>query len=246
MYFPTTHWSELAQASAQGETAARQALEDLCRRYWKPLHRFIQSRGYAEAEAQDLTQDFIVHLMADSTLKRADPLRGKFRSFLCGALLHFLGDEYDRRRALKRGGGLAHFQVREDDGEAVGPDANLMSFDRGWAMAILETALRTTGEQFEAAGEGGQFAVLRQFLPGALEAPTYQAAATELGLSLPAFKSELHRLRQRFKAMVRQEVACTVSVPHEVDEEMEHLQRVLMDKGSDLGASLKPLPTDSE
>src|ERR1051326_8844173 len=97
MYFPTTKWNLLADASANGETAASQALEDLCRRYWTPLQRFIRSRGYSEVEANDLTQEFILHLIKHSTLKKADPLRGKFRSFLCGALVRFLADEYDRQ-----------------------------------------------------------------------------------------------------------------------------------------------------
>jgi len=245
MYFPTTKWTLLADASANGETAATQALEDLCRRYWTPLQRFIRSRGYAEVEANDLTQEFILHLIEHSTLKKADPLRGKFRSFLCGALVRFLADEYDRRHAEKRGGGVTHVEVREQDADARGAEANLVSFDRGWAIAILERALRVTQEQYEAAGETKRFGVLRNFLPGALRVPTYEEAATELGISLPALKSELHRLRQRFKAAAREEVACTVSVPHEVDEEIEHLQRVLMDRGSDLEVGRKPSVPES-
>jgi hypothetical protein len=111
-------------------------------------------------------------------------------------------------------------------------------FDREWALVILENGLRIVQQQFDTAPN--QFAVLRQFLPGSVDVPSYEHAATELGLSLPALKSELHRLRQRFKAAVREEVAATVSAPHEIDAEMNHLQQVLMDKGVDWASGSKP------
>src|SRR5258708_34754295 len=129
MYFPTTQWSLLARASLHGETSARQALEDLCHRYWLPLHKYIRSRGYPEAEAQDLTQGFFLHLLEHATLKKADPLQGRFRSFLLGALVRFLGDQRDRRDAKKRGGGALHLNL---DGQnlstlaaSAGPAARL-------------------------------------------------------------------------------------------------------------------------
>jgi len=241
MYFPTTQWSLLAKASLNGESAARQALEELCRRYWMPVQQFIRSRGYTAAEAQDLTQEFILHLLEHSTLKRADRLRGRFRSFLLGALLRFLADENDRRRAQKRGSGAAHLNIDE---EAAGlaaiapPDA--VWFDREWALVTLENALKTVQSEFESSGESRRFDVLRHFLPGSLRAPSYEEAAAQLGLSLAGLKSELHRLRQRFRGLVRQEVANTVSAPHEIDAEMNHLQEVLMDRGSELGEREKP------
>ncbi len=232
MYFPTTKWTVLAQASLNGETAGRQALED---------HQFIRLRGYPETEAQDLTQEFLLHLFEHSTLHKADRQRGKFRSFLCGALVRFLADERDRRQARKRGSGVADLSLDAAGGVlAASPDPGAIVFDREWALAILENVLRTVEQEFGAEGGAARFAALRQFLPGSLEAPTYEAAAAQLGLSLPALKSELHRLRQRFKAAIRQEVAATVSAPHEIDQEMNHLQQVLMDKGNDWGAGLKP------
>ena len=241
MYFPTTKWTVLAQASLNGETAGRHALEDLCRRYWTPLYQFIRLRGYPESEAQDLTQEFLLHLFEHSTLHKADRQRGKFRSFLCGALVRFLGDERDRRQARKRGSGVADLSLDAAGGVlAASPDPGAAVFDREWALAILENVLRTVEQEFGAEGGAARFAALRQFLPGSLEAPIYEAAAAQLGLSLPALKSELHRLRQRFKAAIRQEVAATVSAPHEIDQEMNHLQQVLMDKGNDWGAGLKP------
>ncbi len=239
MYFPTTHWSLLARATLTGETAGRQALEDLCRRYWSPLHEFIRARGYNQSEAEDLTQEFLLHLLEHSTLKKADRLRGRFRSFLLGALSRFLGDELDRRQAQKRGGGAAHVSLDEsaEVAGAAGPGA--VFFDREWALVILENALRTVQVEWEAGQGQTRFAVLCRFLPGSLETPSYEEAAAQLGLGLPALKSELHRLRQRFKAVVRQEIAATVSAPHEIDEEMDHLQQVLMDKGNDPVAESK-------
>jgi DNA-directed RNA polymerase specialized sigma24 family protein len=243
MYFPTTHWSLLARASLNGETPSRQALEELCRRYWSPLQQFIRLRGFTDAEAQDLTQEFILHLIEHSTLQKADRLRGRFRSFLMGSLTRFLGDEYDRRRAQKRGSGAAHLSL--DDAKHglpsnAGPDASF--FDREWALVILENALRAVQSEYAAAGADKQFAVLRTFLPGSLAVSSYEEAAAKLGLSLPALKSELHRLRQRFKLLVRQEVANTVSAPHEIDEEMTYLQQVLMDRGHDFAVESKPQP----
>jgi RNA polymerase sigma factor (sigma-70 family) len=231
MYFPTTQWSLLARASLNGETTAREALEELCRRYWSPLHQFIQSRGHSESEAQDLTQDFILHLIEHSSLKRADRLRGKFRSFLLGALVRFLANDYKRRRAQKRGAGEVHL-VLDDNPDlacAIPPDAVL--FDREWAEALLENAMRLVESEYDT--RKGEFAVLRRFLPGSLEVPTYEEAAAQLRLSLPALKSELHRLRLRIRDAVRDEIASTVSAPHEIDEEVAYLHEVLMDKGNE-------------
>jgi RNA polymerase sigma-70 factor (ECF subfamily) len=241
MYFPTTHWSVLAQASMNGESGARRALEDLCRRYWSPLRQLIRSRGYGEAEAEDLTQEFLLHVLEHSTLQRADRQVGRFRSFLLGALMRFLADVYDRRQAQKRGGGVAHISV-----EAHAPDLEIPSernetiFDREWALVILENALKGVTQEWHGSSSDKRFAVLRRFLPGALETPSYEAAAAQLELSVPALKSELHRLRQRFKALVRQEIANTVSAPHEIEQEMSYLQQVLMDRGNEFRANQEP------
>lgn len=243
MYFPTTHWSLLAKASLTGESGAREALGELCRHYWSPLNQFIRARGYGETEAQDLTQEFLLHLMTGPALQRPDRLKGKFRSFLLGALVHFLHDERDRRRAQKRGGNVPHESLEADTVSVNADlDASTHLFDREWALSILENALSQMRSEFAAGETAARFDVLQHFLPGALETPTYESAAAQTGLSLAALKSEVHRLRQRFRALVRQEIAGTVAVPHEIDEELIYLQSILMDKGSDLGAAAKPLP----
>jgi len=243
MYFPTTQWTLLARASLTEEPGSRQALEELCRRYWSPLHQFIRTRGYTESEAQDLTQEFLLHLLEHSTLSRADRLQGRFRSFLLGALTRFLADYYDKRMAQKRGSGAVHLSVDEHGQNVAGETATAAStFDREWALVVLENGLRALEAENSDSELARHFGILRQFLPGSVEAPSYEAAAAQMGVSLAAFKSELHRLRSRFRALIRQELATTVSAPHEIDEEMEHLRRVLMDPSSDLRNSTKPSP----
>src|SRR5438132_7213476 len=159
MYFPTTRWSLLAQASLNGETSSRQALEELCRRYWSPLKQFIRARGYNEAEAQDLTQEFILHLLEHSTLQKADRLRGRFRSFLLGSLVRFLADDYDRRHAQKRGGGAVHVELSDADLGTPSGSAVAAMFDREWAPVILENTLRTIQTEYESSVGKENFAV---------------------------------------------------------------------------------------
>jgi RNA polymerase sigma-70 factor (ECF subfamily) len=238
MYFPTTQWSLIARASLNGESSGREALDELCRRYWFPLRQFIRWKGYADVEADDLAQDFILHLLKHSTLEKADRLRGKFRSFLLGVLVRFLSDQRDRSQAQKRGHGAVHVNLDDEEVAAAAPDE--VFFDRQWALTILENALKTVQEQFSSEKGVARFEVLRRFLPGSLEAPSYGEAAAQLGLGLPALKTELHRLRQQFKEQVRQEIASTVSAPHEIEQEMAYLRAVLMEKSTELASCVKP------
>ena len=231
--FPTTHWSLLAQASLNGNSQGRKALEELCRRYWSPVHQFIKTRGLNETDAEDLTQEFMLHLVEKSTFGRADRLRGRFRSFLLGALVRFLGDAADRRNALKRGGTVAHQPFEDTELSDAGVPAEIaLTFDREWALTLLESALSRIRAEYSGPEREAEFSVLKCFLPGGREAIPYGEAAARLRLSEPAFKSEIHRLRRRFRALVREEVAQTVSAPHEIEAEMNHLQAVLMDKGT--------------
>jgi RNA polymerase sigma factor (sigma-70 family) len=249
MNFPTTQWSLLAQSSWDGGTQSRRALEALCGRYWGPIHQFIRSDYVDDPEAQDLTQDFMLHLLQKSLFDRADPLRGRFRSFLLGALVRFLRDAVDRKRTLKRGGALLHLSLEsgelgEDEQIACAPDAARV-FDREWAVTILECSLERVRAEYVEDDRGAVFAALQQFLPGNTEPPTYDEAASQLGLSLGALKSEVHRLRRRLRAVVREEVAQTVSAPHEMEAEMAHLQEVLMDRTHVWSEVMKPAGADS-
>jgi len=191
-------------------------------------------------EAEDLAQDFMVHLIEKSTFTRADRLRGRFRSFLLGSLVRFLGDKADARGAQKRGGKIEHvvFDGAED---LIGTKAEItadaaLNFDREWALTVLETALTRLRQEFTSAGRESLFSILKLFLPGATEPPTYEAAAAKLGISVASLKSEIHRVRQRFRALIRDEIAQTVSAPHEIEAEMSHLQRVLMDRSLEFAA----------
>ena len=241
MNFPTTHWSVLAKATLHGEADAQAALELLCQRYWSPVHQFIQFAGLSESEAQDLTQEFMIHVLKKSIFTRADRLQGRFRSFLLGALARFLADAADRRKALKRGGNAPHIsfgsvEAGSDVEELSSRSPNVTAFDREWALTILETALDRLRADWVQGRRESDFAVWKNFLPGGSEPSSYESAAARLGVSLAAFKSEVHRLRRRLRALVREEVARTVSAPHEIEAEMVHLQQVLMDRGSELAS----------
>ncbi len=239
MYFPTTHWSLLAEASLNGETNARSALDELCRRYWEPLRRFIRARGYSPAEAEDLTQGFFLHLLDKEAFRKPDRLRGKFRSFLLGALVKYLSHERERALAQKRGGQQSHLSVdliEESEGLSLPTEERgIAAFDRAWALTTVRAALEHVQRDYARAGKEALFGVLREFLPGAQATPRYDEAAARVSMSLPAFNSESHRFRQQFRDALRAEVMATVSAPHEIQEEITHLYRVLMDRGTDFG-----------
>jgi DNA-directed RNA polymerase specialized sigma24 family protein len=247
MDFPTTHWSVLAKATVHGEAEARAALELLCQRYWSPVHSFIRFQGLTDAEAQDLTQEFMLHVIQKSIFTRADRLQGKFRSFLLGALARFLSDAADRRTALKRGGKAPHLSLDQVESgmDLEGLCSQLpgvTAFDREWALTILETALDRLRSEYGRPGHQGDFDVWKHFLPGAAGTCSYENAADRLGISVPAFKSEIHRLRRRLRALVRGEISRTVSAPHEIESEMAHLSRVLMDRGSQFTEATRSFP----
>ena len=238
MYFPTTHWSLLAKATLSGETAGRTALNELCRSYWFPLKQFIVARGYPEAQAADLTQEFIVHLLEREALSKPDRSRGKFRSFLLGALGNFLSHERERRLAQKRGGAQPHVSVEviEAEGYLANPrtlESDEAEFDRAWALAVVQASLNRVERSYVEGGQGALFAVLRSFLPGGTALASYEEAAARAGLSVAALNSHVHRMRRQFREAVCTEVTATVSAPHEIDEEIAYLYRVLMDRGTD-------------
>jgi RNA polymerase sigma-70 factor (ECF subfamily) len=240
MYFPTTHWSLLAKATLNGETEARSALGELCRRYWMPLNQFIRLRGYSEVEAEDLTQEFLIHLLERSALRKPDPQRGRFRSFLLGALVKFLSHERERRTAQKRGGSRGHVSVEVLEAQEglvqPLPENEVASFDRSWALTVIRAALGSVERDYIESGKAELFGVLRAFLPGGNVPPSYEEAAVRAGIGVGALNSEIHRLRRNFRERVCAEVTATVSAPHEIEEEIGHLYRVLMDHGTDLRA----------
>lgn len=230
MEFPATEWSLLARATLNGETAAAASLAEFCRRYREPVVRFICRRGTAPADAEDLAHDFILHLMEKSVLRRADPARGRFRSFLIGALVRFLRDAHQRRTAQKNGGvnppvSLAELELAGV--EPALPPEDAAAFDREWAFALLQMTLEGLKRDYERDDQAAAFAVLSAYLPGSVAPPAYEESAARLGQPLAAFKTDVHRLRKRFRERLQREVAATITSPEDIESEFSYLGQVL-------------------
>ncbi len=230
--FLTTHWSVVLAAGRANPTRAREALERLCRTYWYPLYAYVRLRGHSPEDAKDLTQDFFARLLAAHSLAHADPNRGKFRSFLLGAMNHCLADEAAKGRAQKRGGGRALIPLDLIDAEqrfepepadAAAPD---QAFDRHWATALLSEVLARLETEYRREGKVELFDALRQTLVGARESQPYALLARQLGLNEGALRTAVHRLRKRYRELIREEVANTVSSPEEIDDEIRYLFRI--------------------
>ena len=231
--FATTHWS-LVLAAGESESAdAQRALSDLCQAYWYPLYAYVRRRGQPVEDARDLTQEFFARLLARNWIARADPGRGRFRSFLLGAMKNFLADEWDKARAQKRGGGSAPLPLEFGTAETrfshepADPATPEQLFERRWALTLLETVLQRLREECTAEGRTEQFARLSPCLVGDRTAQPYAELAKELEVSEGTVKAAVHRLRQRYRQLLRAEIANTVAAPREVDEELRHLFAVL-------------------
>jgi RNA polymerase sigma-70 factor (ECF subfamily) len=231
--FQTTRWSVVLAAQQHAEMPrAREAMAALCKEYWYPLYAFVRRRGHAPHDAQDATQAFFVSLL-ERNASTADPARGRFRSYLLGALKHFLANEWHRANAQKRGGGqtIIEWDALEPEVRyAMEPtdqaDADADAFyDRRWAMELLDRAMTRLREEFNARGHGETFDVLKGTLTGA--EVRREKVATTLGLSDGALKVAIHRLRQRYREVLRAEIADTVDAEGDIDEEMRHLVAIL-------------------
>jgi RNA polymerase sigma-70 factor (ECF subfamily) len=234
--FPDTHWSLLARASLNGEPAAQEALDRFCRSYRPAVLDFVRWCGTPPQDAEELAQEFFLRLLSSRAWRRAERSQGRFRTFLLGALKHHLADARRRRDAAKRGGGEAPLSLDEmletESEPAVDlPEGAAAIFDRDWAVQVVENALEHVAAEARTAGRAAQFDQLVPFLPVGVEPPSYEVLAVDLGLTVGGAKSEVHRLRQRFRAALRAEIARTVSAPHEIDEEMRHLHSVLGSPG---------------
>lgn len=236
--FATTRWTVVVRATGPDTTHARVALEELCRAYWRPIYAFVRRQGHATHEAQDLTQEFFARLLAGGSLVRVDAARGRFRSFLLVALKHFLANEWDKVRALKRGGGVRIVPLETELGSdragvalADGIQAGLASeaanperaYDRQWALALLDRVLERLREEHVRAGKSAWFEQLRETLTAERGALPYVALGARLGLSEGAVKVAVHRLRQRYRELLRAEIADTLEDPAQVEEELRHL-----------------------
>jgi DNA-directed RNA polymerase specialized sigma24 family protein len=230
--FTTTHWSVVVSAGRNDGEAALLALDRLCRTYWYPLFAYVRRRGYREEEARDLTQAFFAQLIAGEYVAEAKRERGRFRTFILTSLDHFLTNEWNRSQAQKRGGGVTFVSVefaREQESHQVEPVDDMSPeriFERRWAEAVLARTLTRLQDEFDGA-KVKRFEHLKRFLTEAKGAESYAEAARGLGLTEPAVKSAIHRLRQRFRELLREEIAQTVATAAEVDLEIRHLLQVL-------------------
>ncbi|MGA8658106.1 MAG: sigma-70 family RNA polymerase sigma factor [Chthoniobacterales bacterium] len=237
--FKTTHWSLVLAACDSQAPGSRLALAELCRIYWYPLYAHVRRHGYDADNAQDLTQGFFEHLLEHKSLRHVDSRKGKFRSFLLGSLQKFLMTAQRQDCTIKRGG-LCRFISLDKATESryqlePADDSGLNAekiFDARWALALLNELMKRLQESY--ADEGQKFDVLKVFLLPTGPAPSYENAAVKLGLSVPAVKTSIHRLRQEYKALLRREVARTVSDPAEVDEEIRYLCEVVVAAGGQI------------
>jgi RNA polymerase sigma factor (sigma-70 family) len=231
--FATTHWTVVLTAGRSETTHASDALERLCQTYWYPLYGYVRRRGHSPEDAQDLTQAFFARLLERQWIGRADREKGKFRSFLLSALKHFLADEWDRARAQKRGGGLTPLPLQFDTAETRyghEPADNTtpeQHYERRWALALLEEVLRRLAREYESDGRAKFFAELNPCLVGDRAALPYAELAAKLGTSESNVKSIAHRMRLRYRELLREEIARTVASPAEVDDELRELFAIL-------------------
>jgi RNA polymerase sigma-70 factor (ECF subfamily) len=228
--FATTHWTLVLAARRGGHAPeARAALTALCQSYWFPLYAFIRRQGHAADEAQDLTQEFFARLLEKDFLDAVDREKGRFRSFLLAACKHFLANERDRARARKRGGGRRPLPLDLRDAEARfghEPAHTLTAeklFDRRWALTLLDEVLARLRQEYAGKGKAELFEVLRPYLVGDPDTAPYAGTAGQLGLSKGAVKVAVHRLRQRYREVLREEIARTLDDPEQVDEEIREL-----------------------
>jgi RNA polymerase sigma-70 factor (ECF subfamily) len=228
--FDQTHWSlVLSAAGRRNPSQAAKSLEQLCSLYWPPLYAFIRRQGESPQDAEDLTQEFFLRLLDKDYLKTVDQSKGRFRSFLLASLKHFLSNERDKARAQKRGGGQpalsldfssaethAHFQPAENDTPET-------IFERRWATTLLEQSLIRLRQDYAGQGKEPLFEQLKTTLTEARGAVAYSVLAVRLGMSEAAVKMAVHRLRQRYRACLRAEIAETVASPDEIEDELRHV-----------------------
>lgn len=231
--FPPTSWGVVHAAAHSPTVESREALAALCEAYWRPLYCYIRRRGHSADEAQDLTQDFFARLLEKNYLKVVDREKGKFRLFLLASVKHFLSNELDRLRAQKRGGGKPPISLdlpqaerryaRELSG-AVTPET---IFEKQWAVTLLERVLERLRGEFSSGEKLAHFDRLKAFLGWDETRVPYREVAAELEMTEGAVKVAVHRLRRRYRDLLRAEIGETVSDPGEVDAELRYLFRAI-------------------
>jgi len=230
--FTTTQWSVVLEA--QGESpAAQEALENLCRTYWRPVYSFVRREGLGREEAEDVTQGFFAQLLERKRLSAVRKEKGRLRSFLLGALKYFLADERRRAMAIKRGKGqrlipLERLRVDERiEMEPSDPVTAEMIYERRWALTVLENVLSRLKDEYQTAGNAALFDLLKQLLPDEPGSPSQADIAARLGMTENAIRQAFYRFRQRYQSLLREEIAHTVATPGDIEDELRHLIAVL-------------------
>lgn len=227
--FRTTHWSVVLAATNPAAPDRREAMAHLCETYWYPLYAYVRHRGNSADNAEELTQEFFTRLIEKEFIRNTAPENGRFRAFLLACLKHFLANEWDRVRAEKRGGTKQILSIDFSDAdERYGrePAHELTAeriFERRWALLVLEQALAQLAEEMTASGKGHVFEEFKDYLMAEADTPTHDRTARAMGLSPGAVKVRVHRLRQRYRRILRERIAMTLSDPDEVDDEIRRL-----------------------
>jgi len=228
-WFVTTHWSVVLSAQDPHCPRSREALESLCRTCWYPLYSYARRTGHSAPDAEDLTQGFFARLLEKDYLKAAAREKGRFRTFLLVALKRYLANEWDRQHAQKRGGfapvvlidqELAESRFASEPAHHLSPD---LLFDRQWAMTLLERTMTQLQQEYATSGRAELFEHLRGCVARDESALPYAEVAGRLKLTEAAIKMAVHRLRSRYREILRHEIAQTVSTPEEIEEEIRHL-----------------------
>jgi RNA polymerase sigma factor (sigma-70 family) len=230
--FTTTHWSVVLEA--QGESpAAQEALEKLCRTYWRPIFSFLQRQRFGPAEAEDITQGFFASLFERGSLSAVRKEKGRLRSYLLGALKYFVADERRRAMAIKRGKGLRLIPLEElhtnerIEMEPADPLTAEIIYERRWASTVLERVLSRLKDEYRAAGNAALFDSLKQLLPDEPGSPSQAEIAAHLGMTENAVRQAFYRFRQRYQSLLREEIAHTVATPGDIEDELRHLIAVI-------------------
>src|SRR5665213_561607 len=227
--FATTHWTAVLAAGRKSTPQADRALDELCKTYWYPLYAYVRHRGHSREDAEDLTQAFFARLLSKNYLEGLDSEKGKFRAFLLAALKHFLANEWDRRTTQKRGGGATPLPLDWQSGDTryqIEPADNLSPdklYDRAWAVALLEQVIGRPRDENAAEGKAALFEQLKPFLTSGQGAIPYAEAAASTGMPEGAVRVSVHRLRRRYRELLREEISQTLSDPSQTDAEMKAL-----------------------
>ncbi|HJN09357.1 MAG TPA: sigma-70 family RNA polymerase sigma factor [Pirellulaceae bacterium] len=229
--FATTHWSMVLEAGHRSSPDSDDALESLCTAYWYPLYAFVRRRGASSTDAKDLTQEFFAHLLEKQSLQAADPNRGRFRSFLLTAFKNFLSKQHHRHQAQKRGGDIKHLSIDFDSGEQryqFEPADDWTPekiYERRWALTLLDQVMVQLQQEYDGNEKADLFEQCKGHLTGA--GSSYEEAANSLGVTEGALRVAVHRMRSRYRELLKAEVASTLEDPEIVDDELETLRRAI-------------------